>query len=130
MELKPILSLDFDGVIHSYVSKWINPHTIPDPPVPGALQFMRDATEVFRVCIYSTRSETRQGRTAMGDWLSKWVAIETDPPYEWLNLIEFPESKPPAFVGIDDRVITFKGSWPAISELRNFTPWNKPRKTT
>jgi hypothetical protein len=32
--------------------------------------------------------------------------------------------KPPAFVGIDDRVLTFKGVWPTVEEIQNFKPWN------
>jgi hypothetical protein len=32
---KPILCLDFDGVLHSYTSGWKGAAVIPDPPVPG-----------------------------------------------------------------------------------------------
>ena len=37
---KPIICLDFDGVIHSYTSGWKGAAVIPDPPVPGALEFI------------------------------------------------------------------------------------------
>ena len=37
---KPILCLDFDGVIHSYTSGWKGARIILDPPVPGALDFI------------------------------------------------------------------------------------------
>ena len=41
----------------------------------------------------------------------------------------FPLEKPPAFVGIDDRVIQFTGSWPALDYLDRFKTWNaKARK--
>ncbi len=43
--MKPILCLDFDGVIHSYTSGWKGADVIPDPPVEGAMQFIWDATE-------------------------------------------------------------------------------------
>ena len=32
---KPIVVLDFDGVIHSYKSGWKGADVIPDEPVPG-----------------------------------------------------------------------------------------------
>jgi hypothetical protein len=46
---KPILSLDFDGVIHSYTSGWKGADVIADPPVPGAFQFIGEALQVFLV---------------------------------------------------------------------------------
>ena len=54
---KPILSLDFDGVIHSYTSGWQGPRTIPDAPVPGALRFLIEAQRRFQVAIFSSRGQ-------------------------------------------------------------------------
>jgi hypothetical protein len=121
---RPILSLDFDGVIHSYTSKWAGADVIPDPPVPGAIAFLREATKHFRVCIYSTRSATEAGREAMAGWLGVWAARD-DGDLDWLRRIEFPETKPPALVGIDDRILTFEGEWPSMERLLSFKPWNK-----
>ena len=125
---RPILSLDFDGVIHSYTTKWIAPHVIPDPPVPGAIAFLREAVKHFRVCIYSTRSATEAGRSAMAQWLGLYVAeyrLSDDEELAWASKIEFPDTKPPALVGIDDRVLTFEGEWPSMGRLLTFKPWNK-----
>ena len=41
------------------------------------------------------------------------------------NRLKFPTEKPPAFLTIDDRAWCFTGQWPEISDLQNFTPWNK-----
>ena len=69
MRNKPILCVDFDGVIHSYTSPWAGVEVIPDPPVPGALRWLWKATEWFDVQIYSSRSKDPLGRRAMGLWM-------------------------------------------------------------
>lgn len=129
---KPILCLDFDGVIHAYTSGWQGAAVIPDPPVDGALNFIINAQSVFTVAIYSTRSHQPGGREAMRAWLKMHYAAALDGGWKEaervLKDVEFPETKPPAFVGIDDRQITFTGQWPALDVLQNFTPWNKKPK--
>ncbi len=127
--MKPILCLDFDGVIHSYVSGWKGADEIPDPPVPGALSFIRDATQRFRVAIFSSRSHQDGGLEAMQVWLRSWVAAATEceGDFAWLDEIEWPVEKPPALVTIDDRALTFSGNWVdyPLDELAAFKPWNK-----
>jgi hypothetical protein len=49
---KPVLCLDFDGVIHGYQSGWQGANVIPDPPVPGAIEALLTYTEHFIVCIH------------------------------------------------------------------------------
>lgn len=126
---KPILCLDFDGVIHSYTSGWQGAAVIPDPPVPGALEFIERATQVFSVAVYSTRSHQPGGREAMHAWLKMHYAAALDGGWKeaerLLKEVDFPETKPPALVGIDDRQITFSGEWPDIDGLLAFKPWNK-----
>ena len=125
---KPILCLDFDGVIHSYTTKWEAAHIIPDPPVPGAIDFIVRAMVDFRVAIYSSRSNQLGGLIAMREWMRRNFDREKYMPHEIdavMKLIEWPTAKPPAFVTIDDRAITFDGTWPALDTLRNFKPWNK-----
>lgn len=72
---KPILCLDFDGVIHSYSSGWKGADVIPDPLVAGALQFIRDAAMVFAVQIFSSRSNQPGGIDAdLGQYARLQVA--------------------------------------------------------
>lgn len=125
---KPILCLDFDGVIHSYSSGWKGADVIPDPPVVGALPFIAAAMDHFTVAIYSSRSNQPGGLDAMIQYITKW---STDPVYgmpagfdRWSE-IQWPREKPAAFVTLDDRAITFTGTWPDIKSLRDFKPWNK-----
>lgn len=126
---KPILSVDFDGVIHSYTSGWKGATIIPDAPVPGALKFLRAAVEHFRVCVFSSRSHEPGGVQAMQLWL--WNNIQMceniveKEGVRWYTEIEWPKIKPPAFLTLDDRAITFDGTWPSIESLKVFKPWNK-----
>lgn len=130
MSRKPILCLDFDGVIHSYTSPWQAADIIPDPPVPGALQFIAKALEHFRVAIFSSRSNQPGGRQAMLVWMGKWsvdplYGFSGDFDFATLSEIEWPLEKPPAFVTLDDRAITFRGEWPEVEALLAFKPWNR-----
>ena len=130
---KPILCLDFDGVIHEYSSGWKGADVIPDPPVDGAIHFILEALEHFDVQIFSSRSNQPGGREAMIDWLLEHGFppghLEALLPYYHgplePNRVKFPTEKPPAMVTIDDRAITFDGTWPAIEELKTFQSWNK-----
>lgn len=126
---KPILCLDFDGVIHSYASGWKGADVIPDPPVDGAMKFIWDATEHFRVAIYSSRSGQAGGVSAMRAWLyhnfmAYWGTHATQAD-DRFSEIEWPQEKPSAMVTLDDRALTFEGTWPAIEALKDFQPWNK-----
>jgi len=129
---KPVLCLDFDGVIHSYTSGWKGIDVIPDPPVEGAIEFLYQAIEHFDVCIFSMRSTEPAGIHAMLMWLAYWEQAywqdhPTLPrPRTALTIcIRFPSTKPIAFVGLDDRILTFNGQFPSIETLKNFKPWNQ-----
>jgi hypothetical protein len=124
---KPILCLDFDGVIHSYSSGWKGADVIPDPPVEGAISFMLGALRHFDVQIYSSRSNQTGGIRAMNNWLREYAgaAWYETPDGPGLEDVKFPKAKPAAFIGIDDRVLTFDGTWPELKTLQEFKPWNK-----
>lgn len=136
---KPILCVDFDGVIHSYTSPWIDEATIPDPPIPGALRWLWRATEWFSVQIYSSRSHSAAGRQAMEIWMRENGLREFGEGHPMSNMLEdsfgvpvaypilFSSVKPAAFLTIDDRALTFEGDWNQFdpADLLNFRPWNK-----
>jgi hypothetical protein len=119
---KPILCLDFDGVCHSYTSGWKGAAVIPDPPVEGMWEFLEAAIDPFEVHIFSSRTNQDGGRDAMFQWFLKWAS--TDRQQGIAASLIFPKEKPPALVGLDDRVLTFAGKWPDVETLRNFKPWN------
>lgn len=127
---KPILCLDFDGVIHGYQSGWKGAGVCDDPPTLGTLEFLVEATKHFRVAIYSSRSKSLAGRAAMKRYMKKHFAVPLtfSPEHNWDFLHEefsWPWFKPSAFITIDDRALTFNGTWPTIQTLKDFKPWNK-----
>lgn len=112
---KPILSLDFDGVIHWYRHGWKGISIIDDEPVPGAKEFIENAQNYFKIVVFSSRSSSESGIEAMKKWMNEHGFPE----------VEFPREKPKAFLFIDDRNIQFKGEWFDPEELLAFKPWNK-----
>lgn len=124
---KPILSLDFDGVMHSYTSGWRGADQVLDPPVAGLFEFLEDACKVFDVQVYSSRSHQEGGIQAMMEWLIKWRKHWRENGGEGAEVLEisFPDHKPAAKVSIDDRAVTFVGRWPRVEDLAAFEPWNK-----
>lgn len=130
---KPILCVDFDGVIHSYSSGWKGATVIPDPPVPGALKWLWKATEWWDVQIYSSRSKDPEARLAMQNWMVQHSLTEFGADHPMGDgvvetyPITFAYEKPAAFLTIDDRAICFEGDWSELDscDLRNFVPWNK-----
>ena len=165
MSHKPILCLDFDGVLHSYRSGWQGPRTIPDPPVHGAIEFLAEAVHLFEVHIFSSRSKFWGGRKAMYKWIvmyatdrfrylpsqthfsrlrhflfdyhgvtpgemagfsdKKRFQLSQEAARGLAGMIMFPLFKPPAMVTLDDRAITFDGTFPGARSLLSFKPWNK-----
>lgn len=128
-ESKPILCIDFDGVIHSYEKGWQN-GVIYGTVTPGFFEWAEQAAALFRLVIYSSRSKSADGINGMQIWLWEqrraWRMAGgknvTKDPLQF----EFADEKPPAFLTIDDRAVRFTGDWAAMdpSALRAFKPWN------
>lgn len=100
---------------------------IPDPPVDGAIAFMLGALHDFDVVIFSSRSNQPGGTPAMQRWLHEYAGAcwHPSPAGPGLEDVRFASEKPAAFIGIDDRVLTFDGTWPSVETLKTFKPWNK-----
>ena len=113
---KPTVTMDFDGVIHSYTSGWQGADKCPDPLVKGIDEVIKDLRKDYKVVIVSSRAETVEGRLAIRDYLKKYN-IEVD---------GIGCEKQPAIVYIDDRAICFNGDTTNLAEqVRNFKPWTK-----
>jgi len=116
---KPILSVDFDGVISEYKAGWEGPNIISDKPVDGAFRFLRQAVKHFKVLIFSTRCNEPAGICAMMTWFVR-NGLELDV----LDQLTFEPGKPSFYIHIDDRAIQFKGKFQDAELLREaFKPW-------
>lgn len=110
---KKLLCLDFDGVLHRY-SRGYQDGSVYDIPTPGAQEFVKTTLDTFDIVVYSARARTDAGKSEMRGWLTT----------HGFPLLPITCEKPPAFLTIDDRAITFDGKWPAVESLQAFKPWN------
>lgn len=113
------VAVDFDGVLHSYTSPWINAETIPDPPVPGAVEWLNSIWKDFDVVIHTTRGATPQGVAAVYQWLA------VNGFCGQIKLVT--NIKPPALIYLDDRSYRFEGpgTFPSAEQIHRAKPWNK-----
>jgi len=117
------VAVDFDGVIHQYTSPFPGVNQIPDPPVPGALDFLRSLIDAhYRVLIFSTRCLEKPGHEggiqAMKEWLTSNGLEE-----KYLRHLEFTAEKQAAIMYIDDRGWRFEGTFPTLDEIKNSRSW-------
>lgn len=115
---KPILCLDFDGVVNSYKNGFTSVGQALDGPTFGAKEFIEDAQRYFTVAIFSSRSAQTAGLECMMNYAQHYFG------HEIADKIQFPINKPFALVTLDDRAITFNGQWPDPMTLMRFKPWH------
>lgn len=131
MSARYTVAVDFDGVLHQYISPWVDAATITDPPVPGAIEWLHRMIQDFDVAVLSTRNHQRGGIHAMRAWLKQHAdAIWYESPgYRGVEEVTFPKEKPPALIYLDDRAIRFTGdNWPTKQEVHGAYPWNKRKE--
>lgn len=111
------ISIDFDGVLHSYEQPWQGAAVIPDDPVPGAQAFCRAMLDAgWRVYVQSARCGQEGGPEAMRAWFAEHCFPDG---------LEIVAAKPPAHVYLDDRGWCFTGVFPTAEQIAAFCPWNK-----
>ncbi len=109
---KRLVCVDFDGVLKPLELPWPGAAVAVGEPVAGAVQFMEETSKNFRVGIFSSRNFEPGGISAMKGWLQSHGFPVSD--------LEFPTSKSPCFVFIDDRAIPFSGRFPTMAEIGSF----------
>lgn len=132
MSYRPAISVDFDGVLHSYTSGWKGASVIPDPPVPGAIEWLCDLVDplrgedAFKVFVCSARASRPWGWLAIRGWLRREILALKGPGrgHDIIDSIKVTSRKPAAIVYIDDRAHRFDGKhFPTADELRAMKPW-------
>lgn len=129
-DFKPTLCIDFDGVVHKYSKGW-QEGVIYDDVTDGFFEWADQAAKKFKLVIYSSRSKKPEGINAMMFWMyeqrKKWRAAGGKTESDAILEFEFADTKPAAWLIIDDRAICFNGNWADmdIDAMRNFKPWNQ-----
>jgi hypothetical protein len=125
---RPIICVDFDGVIHSYEKGWQNGE-LYGHVVPGFFEWVENVQERLRIVIYSSRSKDIEQIKKMSEWLNKErVVYQRRIGRKFGDMtFEFAHEKPAAWITIDDRAITFNGDWSSpelsVQGLLTFKPW-------
>lgn len=128
---KPIICIDFDGVIHSYEAGW-QEGELYGSVTTGFWKWAEEAAKLFKLVIYSARSTQPEFAEPMMLWLVEqrrlWRETGGQSGDDKLEF-EFAHEKPKAFLMIDDRALTFRGTWKAReldpTVMRAFKPWNR-----
>lgn len=120
MAYKPTVCMDFDGVIHSYLSGWQGVENTPDPVVPGVKEAIEQLRRLgYKVVVVSTRCVSAAGLGTVMKYL-KENGIEVD---------DVMAEKPPAICYVDDRAICFRGDTSSLVEqIVNFKSWTEDKK--
>lgn len=109
---------DFDGVIHSYKSGWKGSTVIPDPPVEGIDEVLKELKQWgYNIVVSSSRCADHDSLEAVNNWMLEHNLLQ------YVDLIT--DKKPPAVCYVDDRALCFKGDTPGLTDrIRNFEPWH------
>ena len=108
MPLKPIICIDFDGVLNNY--KGYDGDNLGTPR-PGAKEFLEKLSKRFTVIILTVRRYSL---------VIKWLV-----DYNlWDYVQDVTSIKPAAVCYVDDRGINFNGDYDkAIKDINNFKTW-------
>ena len=102
------LSIDFDGVIHTF-DKGYHDGTCYGDPMPGALEAVRALSKKYRIVVYTAKAKASRplvnGKTGIElveEWLERHGIRDC--------VAEITAEKPRAFLYIDDNAYRF-GNW-------------------
>lgn len=121
--MKKRVLIDFDGVLHSYISGWIG-GMIPDDPIPGAITWLRQLIrhpDIEPVIWTSRVHNSPHAPMQVRNWLYQSGLTPSE-----AEEITITSEKLPSHLLIDDRGFQFVGMFPSLQEILNFKPWKPP----
>lgn len=115
--------MDFDGVLHRMPRAPRRPQDVEGEPIAGALEWVHQVLQEYRVVVFSTRARTARARAAMRRWVRAragdlWSSTEGRTGLEDLS---YTDRKVPALLYVDDRGWRFDGRFPSPAELAQLT---------
>jgi len=115
--VKPVVAVDFDGVLNTHQAGFTENEVVEDPPVRGAADWLRSLTPDFQIVLFSARAADPDGVQAMVSWLN--ANGFADVP------MSITDRKPPTAIAyIDDRAWRFDGrDFPSAADLLADRPW-------
>ena len=113
------ISFDFDGVINSYKTGWVQADIIPDEPVEGIDKVLKKLKEKgYNIVVCSSRAKTKVGENAIWQYLARYDMSQ--------YVTSVTSEKVPSVVLVDDRAIQFNGNTEnLIKRIENFVPYYK-----
>ena len=107
LPVKPVIAVDFDGVLHRYSKGW-DDGSIYDPPMPGTKAGMEQLRKHgYTLLIFSARNRNPDREEEMRAWLK-----EHEIPFD--RIATLADGKPFADVYLDDLAVRFEGWTNAI----------------
>lgn len=106
---RPIVAIDFDGVLNKYHG-WRGENILEEPQA-GVAYFLRKINKNYDVVIFTCRDIKK-----VREWLNEYKLSQ------YIRAVTM--TKPHAYVYIDDRAITYNGSYSEVLEkLEEFCVW-------
>ena len=113
---RPVICLDFDGVIHRHLLGWKGRSVIRDVPIDGVKEAIKLLRRRFVVVVHSGRCASGDGIVAIEEWLGK----------HGIHVDMVCSDKPLAEMYVDDRAIQFNGNWEeTMREVMSFRHWQR-----
>ena len=107
------IAIPFDGTVMTFDSGWQGPTGTVDPPVPGAIEFVRDLVNAgFTVYLVSERIGMENGLFAVKSYLTAYGLSQFH-----INSLRFVSVRPAGVSAVDRFAFGFPGNFPSIDHM-------------